>query len=644
MRYFRKLFLLLFVIGISAYATAQTTKRNTYKFYGSLSTTEPDCAADLVPAKGLNQHCIPNTAPTSGQFIKDKLSSSGPDRVVYHNNLNWGLRYANADGIIAKTYTVQLYIKVTNFNQYYTRIVDFSDAASDNGIYFTNYQTPAPTAERCLNFYPNGNYGACPYFNDHTYYLLTITRNDLTKKIDIYVNDQLFTTYNDVSNFYVSAAGKPIYIFRDDPLGFACEDGEANFAYLSFANFYSTQSDVAAVYNNINTIANTADFSINKTVACTGDNVSFNYAGDIPASVTGYTFTWNWDGGQVVSGNDRGPYTVRWNTSGTKNIQLNITGSGCFKTISNSKQVDIGNAANSYKDTTICQGYSFEGYTATGTYTKTFANALGCDSIRTVKLTVLPSSSTSLDTTICAGETFEGHSTTGTFTKTFTSWNGCDSIITIKLTVVSGASSSIDTSICEGGSFEGHTSSGTYTKKIAINSGCDSIVRIKLTVKPSGQPSLGTTTVLCKGDSIVLSPGDYNSYKWQDGSTNKYFSVKQADTYWVEVSNECTQSRAEIQITEQDCNVYFPSAFTPNKDGLNELFKVSNTYGITEYNLAIYNRYGELLFQTKDPLKGWDGKYKGSAMPNGAYVWYCRYKMTTANKVNSLKGTVLVIR
>ncbi len=830
-KYFLNILILLAACICCNKLIAQAQIRNTYRFYNTLSTTEPTCAPDLIPTKGLNLQCGPSTAATSGRFITDTLTS-GVSRIVYHNNLNWGLKYLNTNGVIASTYTVQMYIKVTNFNRFYTRVIDFSNGVSDNGIYFTNYNTPTPITERCLNFYPNGNFGICPFFNDTTYYLLTITRNNTTKKVDIYVNDQLFTSYNDLTNFYISTANKPVHIFRDDPVGFACEDGEANFAYLSFANYYSTQADVSLIYHDIDTIASTADFLLAPSPACSGSDVTVTYNGNIPVNASGYIFNWNWDGGTVVSGSDRGPYSVRWSTTGNKNITLSITGGGCAATVTNTKQLLVNNSfhfqkdtticfGNSYEghstsgsfirtvaspsgcdsvitinltvlpiaalsvDTTICFGASFEGHSTSGTYVQHFTNATGCDSTRTINLTVLPIAGLSLDTSICYGTSFEGHSTSGTYmqhftnaagcdstrtinltvlpiaalsidtsicfgtsfeghsisgtyvqhftnavgcdstktirlnvlpiavssvdttvcfgisfeghsnsgtyvqhftnaagcdsTKTihlivlpaaassfdtticygvsfaghsnsgnyvehFTNAAGCDSARTIRLTVLPISASSLDTSICKGASFEGHTSTGNYVQYFINGAGCDSTRTIRLTVSDLLSPGLGDKTNLCAGDSIVLSPGNFAGYLWQDGSTQKTYTVKKAGLYSVVVTDNCVNARAEIAIEESICDIFFPSAFTPNNDRKNETFRISQGNTFYQYHLVMYNRYGQKVFETSAPAIGWDGKIKGVNAAAGAYVWFCYYKKTAAQPLQLLKGSVVLFR
>jgi gliding motility-associated-like protein len=89
--------------------------------------------------------------------------------------------------------------------------------------------------------------------------------------------------------------------------------------------------------------------------------------------------------------------------------------------------------------------------------------------------------------------------------------------------------------------------------------------------------------------------------------------------------------------------VYVPTGFTPNNDGLNELLKPYYV-GIQKLDyFTVYNRWGEMIFTTKDIAAGWDGSYKGAKQPTGTYVWVCR-ATDYAGKVYQLKGTSTIIR
>ncbi len=148
---------------------------------------------------------------------------------------------------------------------------------------------------------------------------------------------------------------------------------------------------------------------------------------------------------------------------------------------------------------TICASSSFEGYSQSGQYTDTFAKGEGCDSVRTLNLTVLPSLKTSINQTICAGSTYEGYTQTGQYTDTFTSFSGCDSTRILTLTVVPAVQSTIAQTICASGSYEGYSQSGQYTDVFISASGCDSTRTLLLTVESPIETTLSMT--ICEGEN-----------------------------------------------------------------------------------------------------------------------------------------------
>lgn len=101
-----------------------------------------------------------------------------------------------------------------------------------------------------------------------------------------------------------------------------------------------------------------------------------------------------------------------------------------------------------------------------------------------------------------------------------------------------------------------------------------------------------------------------------------------------------------VLITVKNCPAYilFPNAFTPNNDGLNDLFKPSVTGRLMYYELIIYNRYGQEVFKTKDATDGWSGTFKNASKPIvGSYVWFCRYRFSGRPEQQD-KGTFTLIR
>jgi gliding motility-associated-like protein len=188
--------------------------------------------------------------------------------------------------------------------------------------------------------------------------------------------------------------------------------------------------------------------------------------------------------------------------------------------------------------------------------------------------------------------------------------------------------------------------SGTYYVMYKTSKGCDSIRY--LPVEFLQRPAVEITGERClEGkDSIVLDAiGYYASYNWMNGpSTQPAFAVKAPGIYWVEVANACGISRDSIEVFDKcDFGIYMPNAFTPNGDNLNETFGVS-TFNLNRLtSLSIYNRAGQLLFETTDKAKKWDGTFRHKLQPAGVYVYQLRME-TLDGKALSKKGTVQLIR
>jgi gliding motility-associated-like protein len=303
--------------------------------------------------------------------------------------------------------------------------------------------------------------------------------------------------------------------------------------------------------------------------------------------------------------------------------------------------------ASSVINVTACKEYSLNGqlYTATGTYLQTLTNLAGCDSIVTLNLVINPLRSESTVTT-CISYLLNGrvYTESGTYTDTLTTSSGCDSIITLHLVVTGPILTNRNHTICEGQSFEGHTRSGTYTDTLAAVNGCDSIIILQLTVLPPPSPYLGADSSLCNGDSLLLYPGRFDSYTWQNGSTRDRITVQQPGIYSVLVTNFCGSGSDEIVIAEGNCDINFPKAFTPNGDGLNDQFKILRPGNLAEFHLTVFNRWGQIVFETFDYSKGWDGNFKGQAQPVQTFAWYCELKRRTNEKTITIRGLVTLVK
>lgn len=113
----------------------------------------------------------------------------------------------------------------------------------------------------------------------------------------------------------------------------------------------------------------------------------------------------------------------------------------------------------------------------------------------------------------------------------------------------------------------------------------------------------------------------------------------------VENENSCSDTLYRQFFVEPSVSFYLPNAFTINGDGLNEQFKpIFSSYELVEdYSFSIYNRWGELMIETKDPHASWDGMYQGSLVPTGMYVWKVQYKLYQDVNPRVLKGNLTVL-
>ncbi|MFL9482291.1 gliding motility-associated C-terminal domain-containing protein [Chitinophagaceae bacterium LWZ2-11] len=157
--------------------------------------------------------------------------------------------------------------------------------------------------------------------------------------------------------------------------------------------------------------------------------------------------------------------------------------------------------------------------------------------------------------------------------------------------------------------------------------------------------NLGNDTSFCPGQQMVLNAGAFASYLWQDYSALPTYTVTQTGLYRVTVKDAdgCTTSDS-IQVTVDCSDVFFPTSFTPNGDGLNDTFGPwGNLAGLRNYTFAIYNRFGQVVFKTNNPYQKWNGYYKGLPELTGTYVWYTTYSINT-QPLKQQQGTLTLIK
>ncbi len=186
---------------------------------------------------------------------------------------------------------------------------------------------------------------------------------------------------------------------------------------------------------------------------------------------------------------------------------------------------------------------------------------------------------------------------------------------------------------------------GDYSVTLMEPGSCDRTFTVSITNGPGAFPnvSLGGDTTICSGSQVILFPGYFRSYKWQDNSTDSNYIVKKAGIYSVTISNSSGCNATDSITIVEDCinDIIIPNSFTPNGDGSNEVFNVLGSQ--TElYKILVFNRWGELIFKSEDRSLGWDGQYKGKLAQEGIYNYIVTYDIDGTTK--SKTGSVFLFR
>lgn len=190
------------------------------------------------------------------------------------------------------------------------------------------------------------------------------------------------------------------------------------------------------------------------------------------------------------------------------------------------------------------------------------------------------------------------------------------------------------TPIVPGGIFEGKNMqndtfvpiiSGDDTVKYTVQvNGCFSDTSKYTRVFGLPNLGIGPDTTLCREEFIKYDISFPNStYLWSTGSTSPFIRITEPGTYTANLFNICDTLTSTVVVTyrDYDCNFFFPNAFTPNGDGLNDIFLPYFEVDVIGMEFNVFNRWGEVIFTSTDLTKGWDGTYKGEAVQDGVYMW-----------------------
>jgi gliding motility-associated-like protein len=200
-----------------------------------------------------------------------------------------------------------------------------------------------------------------------------------------------------------------------------------------------------------------------------------------------------------------------------------------------------------------------------------------------------------------------------------------------------------------------------YASLIASNGVCSDTASATILLGNELKASFEGSNLACPGDLATFketSIGNIISWNWDFGNGNaSTLQVPPAQSYFTTatetevpvtlmVQNDigCFDSATQYIKVVDNCYIAVPSAFTPNGDGLNDYLYPLNAYKAVNLTFKVFNRYGQLIFETSDWTNKWDGTFQGQPANTGTYVWILQYTDSDTGKKYFSKGSTVLIR
>jgi len=202
-------------------------------------------------------------------------------------------------------------------------------------------------------------------------------------------------------------------------------------------------------------------------------------------------------------------------------------------------------------------------------------------------------------------------------------------------------------------------SAGSYYAIIADDNHCSTRSSFYI-IKDSSlliNPPLYDDQVILKGSPASLTlrgtaTGEYFLFNssgsdpvQQNASGNFVTGPLSADTivYVLAQYGNCSSIKIPVHIkVVETLTITMPNSFTPNGDGHNDIFRVKYPQAIKTFQMTIFNRWGQKVFETSDPYRGWDGTLSGLYQPGGNYVWFIYYQDILGNSKKTFGNLVLI--
>jgi gliding motility-associated-like protein len=269
----------------------------------------------------------------------------------------------------------------------------------------------------------------------------------------------------------------------------------------------------------------------------------------------------------------------------------------------------LKSASSSTTNITACNTYTWNGivYNTSGTYVRNgLINTVGCDSSARLILTIKKSSTANMTQAICVNQL------------PYT-WNGIR-----------------------------FTTAGSRTITLVNTAGCDSVINFTLTLRP--QPTIimqdtfktwPNVPIFLNGSisnatTVRWSPSQYLNF---DTIQNPLATPPNNVEYVVTARNNNGCSTTKRIFVRMYKNIVIPNAFSPNGDGINDVWDLSSLSELPGFSVQIFNRYGNIVYQSKSFTQYWDGKRNGTNIPVGTY-----YYLIDIPNYKKLSGSLTILR
>ena len=259
------------------------------------------------------------------------------------------------------------------------------------------------------------------------------------------------------------------------------------------------------------------------------------------------------------------------------------------------------------------------------TYSVTAVDGFGCEATDEILISLYPFPIADLggDKEICSGDTLVLAGPPGDFTYY---WNGQPA-----------------------GQY--YTVFGSAYVTLSVVNLCDSVSdAIQVTEVQVPEVYLGLDEVIVPGQTIDLNAGEgHDAYLWQDGATGQFYTVSESNIdpehpyYYVDVWEGMCKNSDTIKI--ELFKVWVPNVITPNGDEYNNLFQPDpeKWQAVNKHKMTVFNRWGEVVWESEDFPSGWDGKQNGNYVAEGSYFWILETFYGKDNIKRTFKGSLTVL-